>query len=341
MRRLIIPMLGILSLALAVCAEEVKIPIDEGGKVANPPESLQLEYKFKVGEYRRYDMIIIGEGSLQLPGQKEKSELETRSELTFVQHVKAYVPKEGIWRMEWDMIRGALNLPEFGEITLTIPSLQFEMDKYGKISKIKGFEDLAVTPGLPKQDSMAKTLGQLTSLGFPKKELKVGDTWEQEFKIEIKDQDPVAMKTTSKLLGYEVMDKADCAIIQTTYETPFKLADKPEADDESNPGVAADTDKPEEKPAVLVGIEKGDFVMHFAYTEGRIVRTNGNVEITADLEGKKIPTVETPMPRDITPEAAAELKAEEEQSKHDISIKYTMTSVFNPKMSETAVEKKP
>ena len=337
MKKPIITILSVLLLASFALAAEVKIPIDEGGKVANPPESLQLEYKYKVGEYRRYDMLILGKGSVQLPGQKEKSKLETSSDLTFAQHVEAYVPKDGIWRMEWDMIKGVLNLPEFGDITLTIPSLQFEMDRYGKISKVTGFEDLAVTPGLPKQDSMAKTLGQLTSLGFPKKELKVGDTWDQEFKIEIKDQDPVVMKTTSKLLGYEVMDKADCAIIQTTYETPFKLADKPKAADE--PKVAGDADKPEEKPTVLVGTEKGDFVMHFAYTEGRIVRTEGTSEITADLEGKKISAVETPIPKDASPEAAAELKAEEEQAKHDVSIKYTMTSVYNPKMPESAVER--
>jgi hypothetical protein len=245
--------------------------------------------------------------------------------------------------MEWDMIKGVLSLPEFGNITLTIPSLEFEMDKYGKISKVTGLEDLAVAPGLPQQDNMAKTLGQLTSLGFPEKSLKVGDTWEQEYKIEVKNQEPVVMKTKSKLLGYEVMDKADCAIIVTTYETPFKLTDKPAGDEESKPaepaGAVDAKEKEKEKPAVLTGIEKGELTVHFAYTEGKIMRTNGIIEVTADLEGKEASAVETPIPKDASPEVAAELKAEDERAKHDISIKYTMTSVFNPKMPESAVEK--
>lgn len=340
MKRLTITILSVLFLTSIVLAEEIKIPIDEGGKVANPPESLQLEYKFKVGEYRRYDMVMIGEGHVLLPGQKEKSKLEARSEFTFAQHCDAYVPKDGIWRMEWDMIRGVLNLPEFGEITLTIPSLQFEMDKYGKINKVTGLEELAVAPGLPQQDSMAKTLEQLTALGFPRKELKVGDTWEREYKIEIKDQEPVLMKTTSKLLGYEIMDEADCAIIVTTYETPFKLTDKPAADEESKPAGAGDaTETDKETPTVLTGVEKGEFTVHFAYTEGKIMRTDGILEVTADPEGKKASAIEIPIPKDASPEVAAELKAENLKAKHDISIKYTMTSVFNPKMPETAVEK--
>lgn len=340
LKKFIITILSALFLISITCAEEVKMPIDEGEKVANPPVSLQLEYKFKVGEDRRYDMVVIGEGSVQLPGQKEKSKLESRTDLTFIQHVAAHVPKDGIWRMEWDMIKGVLNLPEFGNITLTIPSLEFEMDKYGKISKVTGLEDPAGAPGLPQQDNMAKTLGQLTSLGFPEKELKVGDIWEREYKIEIKDQEPVVMKTKSKLLGYEVMDKADCAIIVTTYETPFKLTDKPASDEESKPAGAGDAkEKEKEKPAVLTGIEKGDFTVHFAYTEGKIMRTNGILEVTADLEGKEASAVEIPIPKDASPEVAAELKAENERAKHDISVKYTMTSVFNPKMPESAVEK--
>lgn len=336
MKRLI-PILCILLLASFALAEEVTIPVDEGGAVKNPPKELQLEYKFKVGEYRRYDMVMIGEGMVQLPGQNEKSKLETRTELTFAQHAKAFVPKDEVWRMEWDMIRGALTLPDFGEITLTIPSLQFEMDKYGAISKMTGLESMAVTPGLPKDETMAKALGRLTSFGFPRKLLKVGDTWQQEFKIEIADQEPVVVKATSKLVEYEVMEAADCAKIVTTYEAPFKLtAKKP---DEPSKSAGSGDSAGEEKPTSISGIEKGEFCMHFAYAEGRIMRVSGTVETTADLDGKKSAAAETSVPVGTDPETASNLKAQAEMAKHDVSIKYTMTSVYNPKMPESAVEK--
>ncbi len=336
---IILILVVLLGLACGAFAQEATLPINEGGKVANPPKSLQLEYRFQVGEYRRYDMVIIGEGFLQLPGQTEKSKLETRTELTFMQHVEAFVPKDGVWRMEWDMIRGALTLPEFGEITLTIPSLQYEMDKYGAISKVKGLEELAVAPGLPQQESMAKSLGQLTSVGFPKKELKLGDTWEQEYQIEVQDQEPITVKTTSKLLDYEILDGVNCAKILTTYETPFRLSDKKkDAEEKPKPGGAEDASA--EKPVVLVGSEKGEFCTHFAYGDGKIMRISGTLEITADLEGKEPVAVNIEPPSTATPEEAARMKQEQEMLKHDVSIKYTMTSVFNPKMPDSAVERK-
>lgn len=329
MKKPAIIILAILFLACTALAQEVRPPADEGGKVANPPESLQLEYKFKTGEYRRYDMTIIGEGILKLPGQTEISKMESRSELTFIQHVKAHLPKEGIWRMELDMIRGDLTIPEFGAITLTIPSLQFEMDKYGKISKVTGLDELAIAPGLPQQGGMAKCLEQLLSLGFPQRELKAGDSWEQEYTVQVDGQDPVSVKTTSRLLGYEALDGADCAKILTSYETPFKLSDKNTGEDESR-----------NQPVILTGTEKGEFCMHFAYGEGRIMRLSGATEITADLEGRKVSTIEPVVPGDTHPETAAEIRTQVERLKHDISMKFTMTSVYNPKMPESAVERK-
>ncbi len=323
-------------LATGLSAQDAPIPADEGGKVKNPPKELQLEYKFKVGEYRRYDMVIIGEGMVRLPGQTERSTFEARTEFTFAQHAKAFVPKDEIWRMEWDMIRGALTIPEFGEMTLTVPSLTFEMDKYGAISKMTGLDDLAVAPGLPKQDSMGKALGQLTSFGFPKKALKEGDTWEQEFKVEIPGQEPVQIKTTSRLAGFEVLEGSNCAKIVTTYETPFKLTEtKPEPQGSSGAGGGKD-----QKPKSLSGTEKAEFCMHFAYDEGRIMRVSGTLSVTADLAGKEpVVTDEIALPKDIDPEKEAQIRAEQELAKHDVSIKYTMTSVYNPKMPESAVEK--
>ena len=337
MKRLI-PILCILLLTSALAAQEIQDPPDSSGKVKNPPKELQLEYKFKVGEYRRYDMVIIGEGAVRLPGQSERSKFEARTEFTFAQHAKAFAPKDGIWRMEWDMIRGALTLPEFGEMTLTVPSLTFEMDKYGTISKVSGLEDLAITPGLPKEDSMGKALGQLTSFGFPKKALKIGDTWEQEFRVEIPGQDPVPIKTTSKLIDFEIMEGSNCAKIVTTYETPFKLTEnKPDSEPQISHGAGDDG---AERPKSLSGIEKGEYCMHFAYDEGRIMRISGTLSVTADLDGKKpVADTDIPLPKDINPETEAQIKAQAEMAKHDVSIKYTMTSVYNPKMPESAVEK--
>ncbi len=329
----------LLMLACTTFAQEAQVLAEEGGKVKNPPESLQLEYKFKVGEYRRYDMSIIGEGVARLPGQTEQTRLETRTDLVFAQHAESYDSKTELWHMEWDMINGVLTLPEFGDITLTIPSLTFEMDKAGNISKVKGLDDLAVTPVLAKQDSMVKALGQLTSFGFPKKPVKVGDIWKQEYRIEVTDQEPVLVKTVSEIAGYEVMEGADCAKIVTKYETPFKLKSKAAAADPQKSQGADDAAK-EQKTASIAGVEKGEFCMHFDYEQGRVMRISGTVTVMADMDDKEaVAESRSSSKAEPTSEEEAERQAKIEMLKHDVGLKYTMTSVFNPKMPVTAVEK--
>jgi len=332
-RRSLTVVSAFLLLSSAALAVDAQTSADEGGAVASPPESLRLEYKFKPGEYQRYDMTIIGKGSFRLAGQTEKSKLETRSELTFLQHAKAESPEGGPWTMEWHMIRGALTLPDFGEITLTIPSLRFEMDKAGKVSKLSGLEELAVSADSQGQQEMSKTLTQLISTGFPDRELKAGDTWEHEYKIELPGQDPITAKATSRLEGFEVLDSADCAKITTSYETPFKLKPGNSPEGEPNAAAAAEVDA-----RVLSGTERGEFYMHFAYEEGRIARVSGTVEITADLGAKRIDASEAAAPADTHPEVAEQFKKEQELLAHDVGMRFTMTSVYNPKLPGSALQ---
>jgi hypothetical protein len=324
---------------LPVSADRVELPpVDDASKVENPPESLRLEYKFDVGEIRRYDITVTGQGFVKLPGQKEKAKFESNSDLTFTQHVTAHVPAEEVWRMDWDMIKGVMTIPEFGEMVLTIPSLELEMDKYGAIRKMKGLENLALTPGLPQQSTMGDVLGQLKFLGFPQKPVRVDDTWEQEYAIQIPDQDPLRIKVTSKLTGYERVDEKDCAKITATYEAPFKLQIK--KGDENKPSAGGDDGKAE--PLFFVGKEKGERHTYFIYGEGRILQSYATIELIADVQSDKKPA--EAKPDEIKPppadESAAQKQEQEEMQKHDLALKYTLVSHYNPKLPETARERK-
>jgi len=339
LHRILLPVCFVLLACSPTCAERVEIVVDDSSRVENPPESLQLEYKYSVGEIRRYDMTIIGEGAVRLPGQKDKAKLESHSDLTFTQHVTAYVPADGIWRIDWDMIKGVMSIPEFGDMVLTIPSLELEIDKYGAIRKMKGLDQLAVAPGLPQQSAMGDILSQLKFPGFPQKAVRLNDTWDNDYTIQIPDQDPVKIKATSKLVGFERVDEKDCAKITSTYEAPFKLQlGKSSEKDGSGGGGTGSAD-----PLVLVGKEKGECFTYFVYGEGKILQSYATIELTADSQSGSKPPEEKPAAsaeKPPTDEASAEKQEREERLRHDLGLKFTVVSHYNTKLPETATERK-
>jgi len=340
-----------------VSAQRVELLIDEGNKVTNPPEVVNLQYKFELGELRRYDITVTGDGLVKLPGQDEQAKLLSYTTLTFIQHAKSFVESDGVWKMEWDMISGTMNLPEFGDICLTIPPVDLEMDKYGAVRSMKGLEDFPVSPGLPQSKVLGDILGQMKSLGFPHKGLRLGDQWEDKYTVKVPDQEPVNVKTVSKLVEFEHIQKWDCVKIQTTYETPFTLkvtlepepvaaSEKPVpgGDDKSSPAAT------EQTPITLKGQEKGEFWTYFAYGEGKLIQTYGSMELSADIEGA--PSTDTAAKTETKPREtqAAPPKDDKnsgappapdlltERPKHDLYVKYEMVSKFNPQIPESMEE---
>jgi len=326
--RLILLVLGILGTASAVRTAEVETSTDSGG-VKNPPESLRLEYKFDVGEIRRYDITITGEGVVRLPGQKEQAKLETTSSLTYLQHVTAYIPEEEVWRIEWNMVRGVMTIPEFGDVSLTIPPLKLETDKYGAVRSIEGLEELDVAAGVPQQKALGDILAQLRFPGFPQKEVGVDDIWEHEYAIRLPNRPPMKIRTVSELVGFERVNGADCAKIHTTYEVPFSLELAESTSDDSAKG----------EPSSLTGMEKGDIWTYFAYDEGKVIRTSATIELAADIgSAEEAPDEKTPQ-SGASESRPSEGEAPAEKTKHDLSVKYRMLSQFNREKSEPGKEK--
>jgi len=344
-----------------VTAQRVELLIDEGDKIKNPPEVVSLQYKFEPGELRRYDITVTGEGLVKLPGQTERAKLQSYTTMTFIQHAKSFSDADGTWKMEWDMISGTMDIPEFGMILLTVPPVDFEMDKYGAVRKIKGLDNLPVSPGLPQSKAVGDILAQLKFVGFPHKALRVDDEWNDKYTVKVPDQDAVTITSTSKVVGFEHIRTWDCVKIHTTYETPFTLKvplePQPAASsegkavpggDEKSPSATAETTK----PVTLKGTEKGEFWTYFAYAEGKLIQTFGSIELTADAEGA--PSTDTPAKPESKPpqppaQTAMDVKASHappaadvqvEQPKHDLYVKYQTISKFNAKLPESMEEVK-
>lgn len=305
-------------------AEQIDWEIANLEKVAQPPVSIALEYKFAENEVRRYDVTLAGVGALKLPGQNEEAKLQTNSELTFVEQVAPKNPSDGVWRISKKLVKGQMTLPDFGQLPVSAPTVEIDMDKYGAVRAIKGLDQLSSTFGLPADQGMADTLSQLKSVGFPKKDLKVNDTWDDDYAVQLAGQKAIAIKATSTLIGFDRVLKTDCATILTKYEVPFVF--RLDAKDQKSVSEVKTSESavPTQKPKAFVGKEKGEFRTYFSYADGKIMQSYGTIELTADVDTGK-PTDEKP-----ASSAPAVSAASNEPPKHDLDVKYYVTSVYNP-----------
>lgn len=319
MRLLQCALLSVCLFAACLCcawSAQIDWEIATSQKVEKPPDSVRLEYGLGNNEAQRYDVTVAGEGVMKLPGQERQSKLQTNSELTFVDQVLSSNPADGFWRIRRTLKTGTMTITDYGKMPVFVPTIEIEMDKHGAVRTVKGLDKLSSTPGLPTDKGMAEILSQLRSLGFPSKELRVNDKWDQDYTVQVAGQKPITIKTTSTLTGFDRVEKTDCATIVTTYEAPFSL---------SLDAIDEKTTTPAAKSRALVGKEKGEFRTHFSYGDGKIMESFGSIELTADLEtGGK--TVEQ-KPSEPAPLAGA---ASTEKPKHDLDVKYYVTSLLNP-----------
>jgi len=327
-------------LSVQVAAQRVELLIEEGGAVENPPESLRLEYKFKSGDMQKYDITVTGEGKVKLPGQEDAVKLEARVTMRCVRHLVGGPTSDGHWRIEWDTIKADMLIPEFGQIYLTVPPIQYEMDKRGKVRAFKGLEELALCPGLPQQKTFGDVLAQLPCGGFPDKEIKPGDTWEDLYEVLIPDQQPTRIIVKSKFLGFEKVLEKNCVKIESTYEAPFVLditklrGIETKKDSKQEADASKQTDSKEkdksggeqasEKPQIVEGVETGTIWTYFAYEEGVLVQTHGKIDLKADDKSEK--KTETLPAKPVEPEkkeeASPDVPKETVERTHDVDLTY-------------------
>ncbi len=349
LKHLLISYLAFVSIIPAF-AQRVELLIEEGGAVENPPESLQLEYKFKVGDVRKYDINIDGEGMMRLPGQEEQSKFEARTTMRVVQKVSSQLPSNEGWRIEWDTIKATLLLPEFGEIYMTIPHIEYEVDKYGKVRKLNGIDELALCPGLPQQKTLGNVLSQLPFGGFPRKEVKPDETWEDLYEIQIPSQQSSRISVKSRLMGFERIREFDCAKIETTYEAPFKLdlsklrksdtaVKAAQAKDESKSKTSEKTEaKTVDKAQIISGTESGSIWSYFAYKEGFMVQVYANIDLHADIEGEEGSTSAKPADNKALVPAVDE-SPDTHKILHDIDLKFLTVCLLVPEKDEEEQKK--
>ena len=170
-------------------ADEAPQAIDEGGRVENPPQQVQLQYKYLEDQIQRYQVQIMNRGSYRLLNSNEEQQLDTVTEMFFRQSVTA--AEDGLYKVSWSLQSGIVRIPEFGDSVITMPDMVYTTDSRGAVKKVAGLEKLALLPGKPQQKSLATILGQMSFHGFPRKEIKVGDEWEQDYSVAVNETDKI------------------------------------------------------------------------------------------------------------------------------------------------------
>jgi len=304
-------------------------------QVAHPPQAVALEYRFIENEVRRYDVKLAGEGMLKLPGQSESTKLQTTGEMIFTEQVMPKDTSDDYWRISRKLAKGEMTIPDFGKLPMAAPQIEFDINKRGAVRTIKGLDQLSSTFGLPADKGLADILSQLRFVGFPDKELKVSDTWDDSYSIQLAGQEKIPVKVTSTLIGFDRVLKTDCATILTKYEIPFSFSiDTTDSKTGANAKTTGETATPQPN-ARFVGKETGEFRTYFSYTDGKIVQSFGTIELTADMDAGDKPSVKA-----TANSAAATATTAGESSKHGLSVKYYVTSTLSPAAARAASDDK-
>lgn len=271
MRHSVLPYIVLLSALFATVAWAnqtlaIQLPsLDEGGRVENPPKELKLEYKFENGQSRRYQVQITNIGQFRLLNQKDEVRLNTVTEMYFRQTVLSQ--NKAASQIEWALLSGVVHIPDYGDSQISMPEMTYEMDVRGVVKKVSGLEKIALLPGKPQQKTLSAMMRHLQPLAFPDRALKQGECWTSDCSVGTPETGLSEAKVTSTLLGYEKCDDYDCAKIETKYDYPVRLTFSDDVYGKLR----------------LDGKESGCIITRFAFKEGKIIRSEGEIKSDATV----------------------------------------------------------
>ncbi|HIE51698.1 MAG TPA: hypothetical protein EYP85_08045 [Armatimonadetes bacterium] len=106
-----------------------------------------------------------------------------------------------------------------------IPPLLVTIDRQGKVLRVRA-EGTAPPSTLPAGLSFKydDVLSQMSSLTFPQRDLKVGDTWENTVTVSLPRGGSLRVTARSKLEGFQTVAGRRCAVIRTQVTLPLTLA---------------------------------------------------------------------------------------------------------------------
>lgn len=248
--------------------------------------TVKLAYAAKVGETLRYKTVYDIVGSTTVPG-KGVVPMNMHMETIIAQKVTEVESNDTV--VIETTYESATVKADGKEIPFPYEDKSFTivMTKQGKILEVRGLEKLSL--GAINENDYKKMMQELQP-EFPDKELRIGDTWSIEKKIEL-PQGFLEITASSVLGDFKNIEGFRCAIINTEFSIPLTMQ--------------------EEKQGIKIkmsGEEEGTGTTYFAVKEGKLVKAE--VDISAHFTTS------------ITPPPGSNLSPE--QSEGDMDAKMTM-----------------
>jgi hypothetical protein len=194
-----------------------------------PASALQLRYKFKPGSTTTYRVMVASAALAQIPVAPEPVKMQFSLELKTVQKVLS-LSRSGVADLEWTNSAGTMKMTAMGRSNsskLPREVTRLKLTDRGKLLSYRaqpasgGQAPVAAPAGGPIGMEGADPMRALAGLNFPDRDLKPGDTWAAESKVDMGNGQSVVMKIASKFEALTSYKGRKCARITTAFEMPM------------------------------------------------------------------------------------------------------------------------
>jgi hypothetical protein len=250
-------------------------------------QAIQLRYKFRKGDVSTYRTMVAAAGRSETPFTPAAMKMQMTVDVLSTQRVLSVAPN-GTAQIESKNLSGTMRMTNSGKTeTSKVPPERtiYTLTDRGRLLR---YRDLATNgkagdatsersaPGGSAADGAATGLENtdqlkaLYGLNFPARDLKPGDTWNAESKVDIGSGQSVLVKIASRFLALTSFQGRRCAKILTAFEMPM-----------APPGGAGEA---EGVSMTSDGKVTGQITSFFDIAEGREVYTDGSVAMLMKMQ---------------------------------------------------------
>lgn len=242
-------------------------------------EAIQLRYKFRKGDVSTYRTMLAAAGQSQSPFATAPIKMQMTVDVLSTQRVLSVSP-DGTAQIEAKNASGSTRMTVSGKTeTSKVPPEKtiYTLTDRGRLLRYReqGARTAAASPpagpeaggvGMDNTDPLKALYG----LNFPARDLKPGETWNAESKVDIGPGQSVMVKIASRFLAMTTFQGRRCAKILTAFEMPMA---PPMGAGEAE-GVSMTSD----------GKVTGQITSFFDVEEGREVYSDGSVAMLMKMQ---------------------------------------------------------
>lgn len=189
--------------------------------------AVQLKYAPQAGTTMRYELTFDSVSSIEVAGQAQT--VPAKGKIEYSEEAKER-KENGNTVVVMTFANGAVKAELMGQpidVPLNLPVIQAEMSPAGQIVKTEILQPAPATvpQGFGGQGlDLNQFFGQMSSMGFPDKDVNVGESWETESTVNLPGGKPIVIKAKSTLKSVSEVEGVKCAEVLTEASFPVATA---------------------------------------------------------------------------------------------------------------------